>query len=201
MDLDDGSVDRMVEDGLLIAASTLRLSLKNRLIMRSMGSDRLAFNEHDFLDAARDELQQLSSQRGAEAARLAAVREDAKQRQGKARTWQDYRDSDVPALELRIAVNRRLGERLAALLEDEEFLPIQIQLAQEAAVGEIVAARVDPMVIVPGPPIERRRRLALLSRDLRRLRRRSQFSALASRVRTLMARPAHPELHHQAHGR
>jgi hypothetical protein len=126
-----------------------------------MGSDRLAFNEHDFLDAARDELQQLSSERATEAARLTAVREDAKQRPGKARTWQDYRDSDVPALELRIAVNRRLGKRLAALVQDEEFLSIQIQLAQGAAVGEIVAARVDPIVIVPGPPIERWRSLAL----------------------------------------
>jgi|tagenome__1003787_1003787.scaffolds.fasta_scaffold20862935_2 hypothetical protein len=183
----DDSLEQMVDDGLLIVAAALRLSLKNQLILRLMRTDA-AYDPEAMLSAARAELRALLAERQSEATRLLAVRDQARLLSGPARTRHDYREADLPLLDLRIQVNRRLSDRLGGLLDDRGFLEDQIRAARDAALDEIVQARVPSGSSGTNDPEDRGRALNELARDISRLKRRARRDRLVSGIRSLARR-------------
>jgi hypothetical protein len=174
----------MVEDGRLIAMAALRLSLKNEVVLRVMRSGS-RYDEDTLIDIARALVVALIDERRAEAALLTAVREEASRRPGMAHSRHDYHHADVPALDLRIRLNTLLSERLAQHRRDDDFLTERVREARDAALDEIVQARVATPASVHTDDRERARALELLSRDLRLLGQRTEPDADRTPKRSL----------------
>lgn len=172
------SVDDLLEEGELLAASAVRLAVKNRIITGSL-RDELAFDEARYVAAVADELLALADEHDADGDRIAVDRASAEQRLGWAEHFHDYRSADAATLRRREDYSRRLAERLRELAGDEEFARTTAARAQTAAWEEIAAsvkARLTRAATIADEPdyaIERIDRLRELSRDLRRLERRA----------------------------
>jgi len=174
--LPPASVDELVDEGVLISASAVRLAVKNLIITSSL-RDELAFDQSRHIAAVGDELRALADERDADAERIGADRRGSHLRPGLAEHFHDYRGGDAEALARREEYSRRLAERLRELAGDEEFARTMAARAQEAAWEEIAAsvkARLTRAATIGDEPdyvIERVDRLRDLTRDLRRLER------------------------------
>jgi hypothetical protein len=165
------SVDLQVDEGLLIVGSAFRLSLKNLLIVRAL-RDGADYDEGVLVGALRAQIDELVAEKEDEGARLESALSRARRRRGWASWHDDYRQQDVPVLERRAEINRRLVERLHALSADSAFLHAELAGAREAALDEIVQARLAPVTAAgmdEAYPAERERRLALLRQDIEQL--------------------------------
>ena len=174
--LPETAMDELVEEGELLSGASVRLAVKNRIILGSL-RDELDFDADRYISAVAEELQALAEERDADADRIAAQRTDAAHRDGRAEHFHDYRAGDSATLERREEYSRRLAQRLRELAGDEEFARTTATRAQEAAWDEIAAsvqARLTRAATIGDEPdyvIERMDRLRDLTRDLRRLER------------------------------
>ena len=174
--LPETAMDELVEEGELLSASSVRLAIKNRIILGSL-RDELDFDENRYIAAVAEELLALAEERDADADRIAADRADAQTREGRAEHFHDYRTVDAASLERREEYSRRLARRLRDLAGDEEFARTTATRAHEAAWDEIAAsvqARLTRAATIGDEPdyvIERMDRLRELTRDLKRLER------------------------------
>lgn len=169
-------VDELLDEGELLSAASVRLAVKNRIILGSLRDD-LAFDESRYAAAVGDELRALADERDAEADRIAADRTSARTRSGRADSFHDYRDADSSTLARREKYSRLLAERLRVLSDDEHYARTVSSQAQEAAWAEIAAsvqARLTRAATIGDEPdyvIDRIDRLRDLGRDLRKLER------------------------------
>lgn len=170
------SIDDLLEEGELLSAAAVRLAIKNRIITGSLRDD-VTFDEGTYAAAVAEELLALAEEREADADRIAADREGASRRPGRAQHFHDYREIDADTLERREDYSRRLAARLRDLASDEEFARTTATRAQGAAWDEIAAsvqARLTRAATIADEPdyvIERMDRLRELTRDLKRLER------------------------------
>ncbi len=169
-------LDTHADEGMLIAATALRLAAKNRLIVHAL-RDGEPFDEAWFAAALREDIEALIEEREADARRLEEARATARRRLGRPRHFHDYRHADVRTLALREQVDRELAKRLRELLDDEEFCRGILSAAREAALDEIVAAQRSRQAELSGftrderYTAEREDRLASVKRDLEALQR------------------------------
>ncbi len=172
----EGGLDTHADEGLLIAATALRLAAKNRLIVHAL-RDGEPFAQHWFAAALRQDIEALIDERETDARRLEEARATARRRLGRPRHFHDYRHADMRTLALREQVDRELAKRLRALLDDEEFTRGILSSAREAALDEIVAAHRSRQQELSGfarderYTAEREDRLASVKRDLEALQR------------------------------
>lgn len=131
-------VDELVDEGVLIAGSALRLAVKNGIVLRAL-RDRADYDEAEALDAVRHELRDLAEEKDDDASRIADAREDATGRSGKAVHQSDYRAGDLGTLKRREDVSRGLADRLRELSDDTEYLRDMYARANEAALDELSA--------------------------------------------------------------
>ncbi len=174
-DASASSVELQVDEGMLIVASALRLAMKNLLIVRAL-RDRSDYDEAALVSALKAEIGELVAEKEEESVRLEKVLHRARRRRGWASWHDDYRQQDVPVLELRAEITRRLLDRLRALGDDPAFLRGELDGARDAALDEIIGSRLAPSTpagMDAQYPEQRERRLELLREDLEQLRLRS----------------------------
>lgn len=168
---DAAEVENSADEGLLIVSAGFRLTLKNLIIVRAL-RDGEAWDEGDLLAALAFEIDNLIDERQQDADFLDKTIKRARRRSGRAGWHDDYRQQDVPTLELRRAADRRMIERLQELAEDDEYLRGQLALARDAALDDVMSAKfaAQPRVVVDDEyRRDRGRRVELVKRDLDRL--------------------------------
>ncbi len=161
---------------MLIAATALRLAVKNRVIMRVL-AEREPFDDEWFASALREDIEALIAEREADADRLEATRASARRRLGRPRHFHDYRRADLRPLALREQLDLELARRLRELLDDEGFTRTTLARARESALDELVAAHQSRQLDLAGFArderyvAEREERLESVRRDLAALQR------------------------------
>jgi hypothetical protein len=155
----------VVADALLLATGSVRIAVKNLLIVRAL-RDRVAFDEQWWRTAVVHEFGLLAAEYEGDATRLEGVRQKSKKKRGRALTPDDYRARDAPVLKRRIRVLRKIAVRLRELAADEDAVLALVAEARQNALDEITTARHDPSPRATGDPTERAAGLALLADDL-----------------------------------
>lgn len=176
-------VDRLVDEGMLIVRSALRMSAKNRLIMQVLGAGE-TFDEDALIEEVRADARSLAAEKSDEAERLEVVATKAAKRPGRATFHDDYRRQDVRALTLRERVGRETARRLYELGDDDKALRDLIHSARESALDDVIQARISAVMPYRRDPAyrrERNERMRALADDLAVLRRR-QKARLGDRV-------------------
>lgn len=168
---DAAEVENSADEGLLIVCAGFRMTMKNLIIVRAL-RDGEPWNEDELLAALHLEVDGLIEERERDVEFLEKTIKRAKRRSGRAGWHDDYRQQDVPTLELRRAADRRMIERLQELAEDDEYLRGQLALARDAALDDVMSAKfaAQPRVVVDEEyRRDRGRRVELVKRDLDRL--------------------------------
>lgn len=132
-------VEEIAEEGVLIAASAVRMAVKNRQIVRAL-RDRADYSEKNAVAAAREVFRQLAREKRDEVARLDDIIERVRDKPGRATHQTDYRRGDSGRLEMREQVSDILADRLDELAEDDEYLLGIVTAARDAAWEEIGAS-------------------------------------------------------------
>jgi len=155
----------IVEDAVLLATASVRIAVKNLLIVRAL-RDHADFDEQWWRSAVEREFNLLATEYEADASRLETVRAAAKGKQGKAVHPADFRARDRPVLKRRIRILRKIAIRLRELATDEDAVLALVADARRAALEEITTARHDPSARATTDPGERAAGLAHLADDL-----------------------------------
>lgn len=171
------TLDELVDDGLLIAESAARMSVKNELILRAV-RDHADFKPELSREVAREELRRLAVETRADARRVEEARERAEDRPGKAVYQDDYRAGDVRHLDRRSEALAALADRLIRLSADDSHLDGLVDEARRQAwdeVGGTIAERTEqawsPRTTRRISAAERERRTSLVLDDLEDLAR------------------------------
>jgi hypothetical protein len=177
------TVERAVEEGLLIARSALTMAVKNHIIVRVLGDNRV-FNRLESARFAKLELRRLSREQSNYAARMDQTAATAASVPGASQHQHDYRAADYGPLTQRAAIYTALSTELDQLRDDPEFVAGVVESARSdawAELGKTVEARLD-RIFRPAPggdyELEREHRmqelreidLAKLARDFARSR-------------------------------
>lgn len=129
-------VEEIAEEGLLIAASAVRMAVKNRQIVRAL-RDRDDYSEKAAVAAAREVFRALAREKREEVERLDDIIEESKDRPGRAQHQTDYRRADADNLDRREQVSDILADRLDDLADDDRYLLGIVDAARNAAWDEI----------------------------------------------------------------
>jgi hypothetical protein len=173
--LPPATLDELVEDGLLIAESAARMTVKNEVILRAL-RDRADYRAERAREVAREELRRLAVESRADSRRIDEEREAAEDRPGKAVHQSDYRVGDIQHLTRRSEASTALADRLIRLSVDDEHLDELVEQARRQAwdeVGTSIAERtaqewtLSPRITAR----ERETRMAQVADDLRQLAR------------------------------
>lgn len=169
------TVEEMVDDGVLIAAAAVRLSVKNLIVLRS-ARDRVDYSPEWVAAAVGEELRNLATEKEGDADRLREVLHIASARQGQPQHGSDYRAVDAQALGRRAEVSSTLASRLRELSEDADFVRVLVERARDDAWAEVAAsitAKAALSTPLRDPHYERERggRMLLLLGDLADLER------------------------------
>lgn len=147
------AMERIVDEGLLIALSAVRMAVKNHIIVGAL-RDHDDFDESSYQTVARDELIMLAVQNEEDAARVAQER-----RELASRRWSQGFTEDERLDLVRLARRRRAHKGLALVLhgvaEDEVKLAAIVEDAQRDASYEIrkaLAARLIRQTIDGNAP-------------------------------------------------
>ncbi|CAN5385024.1 hypothetical protein BH09ACT4_BH09ACT4_05160 [soil metagenome] len=132
-------VEEIAEEGVLIAASAVRMAVKNRQIVRAL-RDRDDYSEKAAVAAAREVFRALAREKRAEVERLDEIIEESRERPGRALHQTDYRKADATNLDRREQVSDILADRLDELAEDDDYLLVTVDAARNAAWDEIGAS-------------------------------------------------------------
>lgn len=132
-------VEDIAEEGVLIAASAVRMAVKNRQIVRAL-RDRADYSEKVAVSAAREVFRALAREKRDDVDRLDDIIERSRDRPGRALHQTDYRKADAELLERREQVSDILADRLDELSEDDAYLLEVVNAARSAAWDEIGAS-------------------------------------------------------------
>jgi hypothetical protein len=138
----------IAEEGVLIAASAVRMAVKNRQIVRAL-RDRADYSEKAAVAAAREVFRQLAREKRDEIERIDDILEVARDRPGRAIHQTDYRRGDTEHLEKREEVSEILADRLDELAEDDGYLHGIVDRARDAAWDEIAASIIAKLLRRP----------------------------------------------------
>ena len=140
--------DEIAEEGVMIAASAVRMAVKNRQIVRAL-RERADYSEKAAVAAAREVFRQLAREKRDEIERIDDILEVARDRPGRALHQTDYRKGDTAHLEKREEVSEILADRLDDLAEDDEYLHSVVVAARDAAWDEIAASIIAKLMRRP----------------------------------------------------
>jgi hypothetical protein len=128
-------ISRIVDEGVLIALSSVRMAVKNDIIVAGLG-EHADYDLVRFAATARRELLGLAQENEESAERVRAQRKDLTSATWRYDLSQDQL-MDIRQLKLRRQVHKRLAVALLALAEDEERVGTLVREAQNAASDEI----------------------------------------------------------------
>lgn len=169
---ESASLADLVDEGMMLVRSSLRLTAKNTLIVALL-RDGASWDEPALIDSMRRDIDGLIAERLADLTRLESAIDRARGRPGQPRSPDDYRRMDVPVLERRREVGEALVARLRELATDEAALRHDLFAARDSALTEIQLHRWAAAGLLPRriDPAERARQLRALRRDVAALRR------------------------------
>lgn len=168
--------EELVDDGLLIAESAARMTVKNEVIVRAV-RDRADYRPERAREVAREELRRLAVESRADARRVDDERDRAEDRPGKASHQADYRSGDSEHLRRRGEALSALADRLIRLSAADGYLDALVEEARRQAWDEIGSSIAERTAAAWSrrdriSEAERARRMSLVVDDLRALRRR-----------------------------
>jgi hypothetical protein len=164
------SVERILEEGVLISASAVRMTIKNHIIVAAL-RDHTDYDRAGLLDVARADLLRLAGESEATAERLDAKRPETRE-PGESAADAHRRREHLR----RPKVERMLATALRSAAVDEEAIERLVDRAQTDASEEIRREVIDRLLstaITPDPDYEANKagRIAyLISVDLAELR-------------------------------
>lgn len=162
------SMEDMVHDGLLLARATLRMNVKNLMLLSAI-RDHEDFDEDRYITAFHDACHALATENMADAQRMDTLKEAAEGRTGRPQHPSDYRWEDAPLLDLRQQANIAVSQQLMAMSTDVEAARALIREARTSALSEL-ADTVPPdwaaPNIDPNYEAEHDTRVSLLKADL-----------------------------------
>jgi hypothetical protein len=124
--------DRILDEGVLIATSAVRMAVKNHLILRAV-RDHAAFDRNEIVAFAAERFEELAAQEDSSAKR--------EERRFQEEEWERLprrrRRPKITAADVR----RDLAEALRAAAADAERLDALVDSARDDALAEITAAR------------------------------------------------------------
>lgn len=151
----------VIEEGVLIALSAARLSLRNRILVDTIAADA-RFQPDDYVPVAQHVLQELAEESESAAAEMRQLRRAARGRRSRPRGTHDYRDRDVSNLRLRARQYTEVAKALRELAGSPDPLRRLIDDAREAAWSD-VERNLQQRLTVPEPepddPLQRQARI------------------------------------------
>ena len=150
---------RIVDEGLLIALSAVRMAVKNDIIISGLG-ERADYDLARFNDTARRELIRLAHENLESAERVRRQRKDLTSLTWRVDLSQDQLQ-DISQLKLRRRVHRRLATALIEAADDTDRVADLVRQAQVAASDEVrraMRSRLIRLAIDPTDPEYNRRR-------------------------------------------
>ncbi|HEY9423598.1 MAG TPA: hypothetical protein VIP54_02270 [Microterricola sp.] len=178
------SLDRAVEEGLLLAEYATRMETKNQVIIGALRGDR-DFDVERYAGVVRANLARLAEEAHDQALRIGGERRHARESPGLAKGHHDYRRSDVSNLQMREKSYSGLAAKLIELSADDEYVNGIVEAARAAAwdeVGDVVvstlAEQQEPVDLGENYEEERLIRMQLLQmEDLEELATQRRHSA------------------------
>lgn len=128
-------VKRIVDEGLLIALSAVRMAVKNDIIVGALG-EHFDYDPAKYAVNARRELTGLIRQNEEDARRVGRLRRALTVAGWSSSLTEDQR-GDISRLALRRRVHKKLATALAAVAGDDEHVACLVEDAQRAASNEI----------------------------------------------------------------
>jgi hypothetical protein len=169
------SVDRAVEEGLLIARSALTMDVKNHIIVWTLRDDH-RFDATQIATVARAELAKLIDEYGGDARRMDSTAVTAISATGPQTSGHDYRAVDYWTLSKRAMIYAAMSAELTRLSADDEFVDAIVEEARTRAWSELSAIVEGHLDWVGPPPSDsdyeetrEERMLLLRTEDLRAL--------------------------------
>jgi hypothetical protein len=169
------SIERSVDEGVLIASATVTMDVKNYIIVEAIREGH-PYDLAEVASAARRDLLALARENEASAARVQQLAVDVQTPQGAPNDSEGYQVDDHPTLTKRGIIHVLLAAELERLSEDRKFveeLAERARLQAWAEVGDAIEARlIDSLPKKPDPfyDDDRDARLrALLNINLRAL--------------------------------
>jgi len=138
-------------EGIHIAEAALRMALKNRILVESIGEGH-DFDPSSFIDEAREIMLGLAQEAHDSAARVAEQRKSAWGLHTKSRGTHDYRDRDTGNLRRRGREYKRVAKELERRAGDEAELLRIIEQAREAAWEDVAANIASTLKLVVQRP-------------------------------------------------
>lgn len=126
----------IVSEGLYIASAAIRLSLKNRILMDTIGGGA-GYDVEKFIPDARSALLTLADEADEAAERVKQERKEAWHRFRDPDGTHDYGSRDVRNLRRRRRQMRRVAKELRLRAEDDDELRRLVEAARDAAWGEL----------------------------------------------------------------
>lgn len=152
-------ISRIVDEGLLIALSSVRMAVKNDIIVAGL-AEHADFDLVRFAETTRRELLALAHENRESAVRVAEQRKELTSSTWRLDLSQDQL-MDIRQLKLRKRVHKRLAAALVAVAEDEDHVGRLVRDSQNAASDEIqdaMHARLMRLSIDPLDPEYQRHR-------------------------------------------
>lgn len=169
------SIERSVDEGVLIASSTVTMDVKNYIIVGAIREGH-PYDEAAVVSEVRRDLLALAHENQANAQRVQQLAVDVQTPRGAANDSEGYQVDDHPTLTRRGIIHVLLAAELERLSEDEKFVEELAERARVQAwadVGDAIEARlIDSLPRAPDPFYEEDRdaRLrALVTINLRAL--------------------------------
>lgn len=150
---------RIVDEGLLIALSAVRMAVKNDIIIGAL-RDHIDFDPARYAQTARHELDVLARQNDEYAKRVHGLRK-VLARSGRVHLLTEDERADISQFALRRRVHRKLADALDAVAGDDDQVAGIVEGAQRAASDELrdaVSARLIRLAIDSRDPEYEERR-------------------------------------------
>lgn len=136
---ESSSVERAVEEGLMIAKTALAMELKNHIIVGAIRYDN-NFVESELREFLSGEIDKLAREQSGYADRTDSWATASTSARGPQANVHDYRSDDYGSLTKRGQTYTAMADALKALANDAEFLAVVLASAQSQAWSEIERA-------------------------------------------------------------
>jgi hypothetical protein len=137
------SIERSVDEGVLIAKAAVTMDAKNYIIVEALREGN-SFNIDEVRARVKAELLELAEENAENSNRLQQLSVDVQTPRGPRDNSEGYESDDHPTLTKRAVIHMMLGAELERLCEDDEFVAELAERARVRAwaeVGEAIEAR------------------------------------------------------------
>jgi hypothetical protein len=133
------SIERSVDEGVLIAQAAVAMDAKNYIIVEAIREGN-RFNIDEVRARVKEELLELAEENADNANRLQQLSVDVQTPRGARDNSEGYESDDHPTLTKRAVIHMMLGAELERLCEDDEFVADLAERARVQAWAEVGGA-------------------------------------------------------------